>query len=66
MRKSSLAYICARFMYHPRIGFIQQPLSQSRALTGGGIRLFPFADQPEFSIDENMRCAAKERNGKIH
>ena len=54
MRKSSLAYICARFMYHPRIGFIQQPLSQSRAIAGNGIRRLPFPDEPILPVDGDV------------
>jgi hypothetical protein len=47
------------------IGFIQQALSQSYAIAGSGICCLPFADQPIFPINGDMRLVAKERDGEI-
>ena len=52
------------FPVDPRggIGFIQHALSQSCAIAGSGIRRLPFADQPIFPINGDMRLIANPLN----
>src|SRR6516164_10575277 len=47
------------------VGLIEQALSQTRALIGGGVGRRPFADEAEAAVDRNVVLIAEHRDREI-
>jgi len=48
-----------------RVGLVEKPLAQARALVGGGIRRAPAADEAKLAIDRDVILISLDRNRQV-
>ena len=48
-----------------RVGLVEKPFAQTRALVGGGVRRAPAADEAKLAIDRNVILISEDRNRQI-